>query len=241
MHLFYKRSSAPFKTSIKHWVIGSFLFVLFEACYYCAFYFASALKVDLITYIWPTIVIVLNKTQGSKRSLYFASAIGFLGVFLIFNPSIEFNKNEITGCILALIGALSWSIYVLYHVKNNHLPSEMVTVYCFFAGLITLFSHFFFENLYLPEMGEWVLIGILGFGISGSAYILWDIGIKKGSVNFLSICSYFTPLFSVGFLIIFAGEQMNLRVIISGILILISTLLAQKQIKQKVDVQGIVD
>jgi drug/metabolite transporter (DMT)-like permease len=52
--------------------------------------------------------------------------------------------------------------------------------------------------------GDWVawaaLIG-LGVGPVGAAFLLWDIGMKRGNVSLLGVLSYASPVISTGLLV----------------------------------------
>jgi len=78
----------------------------------------------------------------------------------------------------------------------------MVGLYSAFGFLITLSSHLTFEETVIPTGIELLTITFMGIATYGTAFALWDYGVKKGNLKLLSILSYGTPIVSVGLLVI---------------------------------------
>ena len=47
----------------------------------------------------------------------------------------------------------------------------------------------------------WLALIGLGLGPVGAAFLLWDIGMKRGSVPLLGVLSYASPIISTGLLV----------------------------------------
>ncbi len=73
---------------------------------------------------------------------------------------------------------------------------------------------------------------LMCFGIAGAAYLLWDVAIKKGQIEFLSICSYFTPLFSIAFLYLFQSVSFTWSILVSTTLVLTSAITAYLRMRR---------
>jgi drug/metabolite transporter (DMT)-like permease len=220
----------------KHWFWGALFFTGSEVSYYTAFYFAPPVQIDLINYLWPIMVIVFNFVRYRKKDKYLvlSALVGFLGVYSIFAPQMELFhlfSREGFGYLLALLGAVFWACYILYHKNHGHLPNEMVGIYAFMGGCFCFFMHTALEPHYFPNPFEMSMLILMCFGIAGTAYLLWDIAIKKGQIEFLSICSYFTPLCSIFFLYFFQNVAFTWSIVVSTTLILTSAITAYLRLR----------
>src|SRR5262249_19643390 len=59
-----------------------------------------------------------------------------------------------------------------------------------------------FESVTLPaDVHTWLALAALGLGPVGPAFLLWDIGMKRGNVALLGVLSYASPILSTLLLI----------------------------------------
>ena len=58
-----------------------------------------------------------------------------------------------------------------------------------------------FEAWVPPDTLSWLALVGLGLGPVGAAFLLWDIGMKGGSVPLLGVLSYASPILSTALLV----------------------------------------
>jgi drug/metabolite transporter (DMT)-like permease len=80
--------------------------------------------------------------------------------------------------------------------------SESIAVACFLAAGLALACSLAFEPEAAPPKGRaWLALVCLGLGPTGVAFVLWDVGMKKGNVPLLGVLSYAVPILSTLLLI----------------------------------------
>ncbi len=70
---------------------------------------------------------------------------------------------------------------------------------------------------------HWGLLLFLGSCITGTSFALWDYGVKKGNVRLLGVLSYFTPIWSILFLVMRNRAEFSLYLIVSTLLVVIGS------------------
>jgi drug/metabolite transporter (DMT)-like permease len=107
------------------------------------------------------------------------------------------------GFALAFASALVWASYSVMSRLVAAVPSESLALPCLATSLLALICSLLFETWTLPQGAmQWgALIG-LGLGPVGTAFLLWDIGMKQGNVAYLGVLGYFTTIISTGLLIL---------------------------------------
>lgn len=209
------------------WVVGVLGIFGQQSLYMLAFKYAPAVEADLIIYTWPIMVVLfshfLKKKKNFKRTLI-ATLLGFFGVSLMFlsdsQPEAQFTWRLILGYGLAFLCALVWSLYTVISRGFKKAPSEIVGFYGLIGSVIALFLHVIVETSTMPTFNEWFVLLFMGFGTTGTAYYLWDRGIKKGNFQLLSILSYTNPILSIFWLFVFGLGELHPIIGLSALMII---------------------
>jgi drug/metabolite transporter (DMT)-like permease len=78
-----------------------------------------------------------------------------------------------------------------------------VTVFCLATAALSAVLHLMLEETAWPiGAGGWAATILLGLGPVGLAFYVWDIGVKRGDIQFLGVASYAAPLLSTLALVI---------------------------------------
>ncbi len=197
------------------WVIGMLGFVGNDALFIAAFKHAPAAQADLINYLWPIFIVVFSSLLPSEKfsiKYIIAAIFGFMGTFVVITNGgslKNFHSEYWLGYLFAFLEAVVWSVYTIVsrHYKNT--PSAMIGMYCGCSLIVSVVTHFCFEPTIMPNTNELIVMILLGLTAQGSAYYLWDYGIKKGNFRLLSILSYANPIISVGLLIMMGKSQLT--------------------------------
>ena len=105
------------------------------------------------------------------------------------------------GFALAFACALVWSSYSVASRLFAHVPSESIAVACLATSALAFVSSLAFETWTPPDTLSWLALVGLGLGPVGAAFLLWDIGMKGGSVPLLGVLSYASPILSTVLLV----------------------------------------
>lgn len=197
-----------------------------QILYIFSFKYAPPVEADLIIYTWPILVVLfsqfIKKRKNFRRTLL-AACLGFGGVFLLFfaepSESSAFASVTLLGYALAFLCALVWSLYTIIS-KTFKCPSEIVGFYGLFGSVICAGLHVTLEETVMPNPLQWLVLCLMGIGITGLAYYLWDKGIKKGNFQLLSILSYTNPILSISWLALFGLGQVHLIILLSACMII---------------------
>lgn len=169
--------------------------------YFTAFRMAPMAETGLIAYLWPLIIVLMSGLlPGEKlKPLHILGAlVAFAGAALIvWRGGGAMDANALPGFGLAFVFALTWASYSVLSRCLGDVPTESVTVFCLAAALLSAFAHLIWEVTLLPQSAlGWMSVLALGIGPVGLAFFTWDIGMKRGDIQFLGVASYAAPLLS---------------------------------------------
>lgn len=235
-----ENKAAFFNFQKKDLLITAAIIVVNQVFYYSAFRYAPAAEVDLINYLWPTLLILFSSLLPSEKicpSYLLACALCIFGLYTLLSPDDgqTFSNENIMGYFFALGAAISWALYSLYTRYGSSSSSvNCISWACGPAALACLFVHLTFETFVVPNLFESLLILLLGIFQIGLAFYFWENGLKKGSVKFLGLSSYSIPVFSVLLLVLFGKTDFEPRMVSATITISLSPLipLAAEKVKE---------
>ncbi|MGA8165199.1 MAG: EamA family transporter [Waddliaceae bacterium] len=211
-------------------LIASAALIANQMFYYSAFRHSPAAQVDLINYLWPTLLILFSSFLPNEKwsSSYLIACIFCLfGVYTLLSPgeSQNLSSNHLLGYFLAFGAAVTWALYSLYsRYRGSSNSASCISWACGPAALVSLLMHLYFETFVFPNQYEIALILILGVFQMGLAFYFWERGLKKGCVKSLGLSSYSIPVFSVLLLVLFGKTDFEPRMITAAHIISLSPL-----------------
>ncbi len=185
------------------WLVGVIGIYGNDLTYIAAFKYAPPAHVDLINYLWPIFVILGSGLLPSEKFTYrhlLAGLLGLTGFYILLSSGTtiaDFQWGYLKGYLLALLDALIWAVYTLIARHYGKTPMEMIGMYCGIGALLSAITHFQFEPTVIPSFKQGLIIIIIGLSTSGTAYFLWDYGIKYGNFKLLNCLSYGNPIISI--------------------------------------------
>jgi drug/metabolite transporter (DMT)-like permease len=206
-----------------YWFIGILGIYGNDILYLSASKLAPISHIGLISYLWPIFVITLSTVILKKIVIneVVAVILGFLAIYNLSN-GVNIDFSFIAGYTLAILGAFVWALYIIFSRKYNNAPPEMIGLFCGVGAVFSLFTHLNFEMFVMPNTKEFLSLLMLGIFNQGIAYILWDVGVKKGNFKLLTILSYGNPLI-VTFILLASNEvQYSHNIIISTLLMVLA-------------------
>lgn len=191
-------------------------------------------QVNLLNYLWPIWIVLLSLAlldEKPRAGLFAGAVLGFGGVAVcrgldgLLAPPADLRPHA-----LALVGGFLWALYCVL-LRRWRVPEDRGGTAFHFtacaamaAGLAAAQGEWAALGSVPVEAWFWVLFG--GVGPVGLAYHWWEIGIKRGSVHFLSLLAYFIPVGSSLLIGLFFSASMNAGLVPAALLIALGACLA---------------
>ncbi|KOV80643.1 multidrug transporter [Nocardia sp. NRRL S-836] len=160
--------------------------------------------------------------------------LGFAGVLLIFAPWQQANSIASWGAVLCLVGAASYAIGYSYAgrylVNTGASSTQLAAMQLTTAmGMLVLAMPFGgLQPLHLHWVGVAAVI-VLGVAGTGVAFILNYRVIADEGATTATTVGYLLPVVSVLLGAIFLGEQLNARVVIGMVVVLMGVALTRRR------------
>ena len=217
----------------KAWALGLFGLFFYHAIYFSAMKLAPPAEASLIAYLWPLLIVLMSALLPGERltARHLAgAALGFGGVVVLgLGKGISgFEPKYVAGYILAFVSAFVWSSYSVLSRRMAHVPTEAVVGFCLATAALAGAVHLANEVTVSPTPMQWAAILALGLGPTGTAFFLWDIGMKRGDIRFLGVASYATPVISTLALIVAGKAAFTLALALACGLIVVGGAIARR-------------
>ena len=209
--------------SLRVYAFGTLGLFGYHFLYFTAFRIAPTAETGLIAYLWPLFIVLFSSLLPQERvtRLHIAGAlIAMCGAALIvLRGGVDLGGTPALGLALAFGCALTWAAYSVLSRGLGAVPTESVTVFCLATAALSLVAHVTLETSVMPSATAWLSIAALGIGPVGLAFFTWDIGMKRGDIQFLGVASYAAPLLSTVALILAGVTPFTTTIALAAILI----------------------
>lgn len=200
------------------------------ALYYAALKTAAPAEANLIHYLWPLLIVLFAALLpgGRLRPRHVVGALlGLAATALLVSGGLGDGRGLSLGHLLAVLGAIVWASYSVLSRRFADVPSESLSLTLLGCAIPAFACHFAFETtLWSLTPAEWTGAIGLGLGPIGVAFVLWDVGMKKGDVALLGTASYAAPVLSTLILVFFGYAQANWALAASCTLIVAGAVIA---------------
>ena len=177
----------------------------YHALYFAALRLAAPFDAEaeagLIAYLWPLLIVLLSGLLPGERlragHVLGAAVAGTGAALILARGGVSADRGALPACGLALLCAVTWSVYSVGSRRLGAVPTAAVAVTCTASALLSLALHLALEETVWPnDASGWAALAVLGAGPVGAAFFLWDIGVKRGDIQLLGTASYAAPLLS---------------------------------------------
>lgn len=171
----------------------------YHALYFAALGLAPAADANLINYLWPLLIVVLSATllHLPLRPRHLVGVVlAAAGCIVLLGGRAAFPPGAWAGYGLAALSALTWALYSVLARRLAAVPSEAVLGFCAATALLAALVHVLFERTVWPTPSSLGAAMLMGLGPVGAAFLLWDIGMKRGDPRRLGIFAFATPVLS---------------------------------------------
>jgi drug/metabolite transporter (DMT)-like permease len=194
-------------------------------------------QVNLLNYLWPIWIVAFGAVLLSDRVRLAAAAAGaaagFAGIVIAGGPqTFSHPPTNILPHGMALSGGVLWALYSVL-LRKWRVSEESTGVAFQFTACAAMAA------VIATVRGEWgsaawgkgstlfwVLFG--GVGPTGLAYYWWEIGMKRGAVQFLAALAYLIPIGSSVLIGTLFSEAMNAGLLPGAALIGVGAYLAHR-------------
>jgi drug/metabolite transporter (DMT)-like permease len=220
------------------WLLGAGGLFGYQALYFAALQRAPPAEANLVNYLWPLLIVLLSAPLARERlgwTHLLGALLGFAGVALLaFGRGVSFGGAYLSGYLLALGCAFTWSLYSVLSRRFGETPSDAVAAVCAAAALLSLACHLVFEPTVWPVTpAAWFAVAALGVGPTGGAFYLWDHAVKHGDIRALGALSYAAPILSTALLILCGLAQPTSALLIAALLVTVGAVLASREMWQR--------
>jgi RarD protein len=207
-----------------------------------AYKFTTISNATLSYYFAPMFVVLLSpivlKDKLTPRKLL--AVIGaMIGLFLILNSqgtTSSISYNHIKGISYGLAAAALYASVMLFNNYIEDLSGFERTIIQLSASAIVLLPFVISRSqLHIDSSKSLIFILILGIVHTAVPYLLYFSALKDINVQSAAILSYLDPISALLFSAVFLHESMGIWQVGGGILILLSTFMAENSKSDKKD------
>lgn len=191
------------------WVIGVGGLFGFHFLYFLALQSAPPVEANLINYLWPLLIVLLAAALPEERleaGHVLGALAGLAGTVLLVTrgEGLSVDARFLPGYATALGSAVTWAVYSVLRRRFGGGTGDAVTGFCLGTAILATACHLSWETTVWPATPVgWGALLALGLGPVGSAFFLWDHGVRQGDIRALGALSYAAPVLST--LLLIAG------------------------------------
>jgi drug/metabolite transporter (DMT)-like permease len=206
------------------YAFGTIALFGYHFLYFSALRMAPAAEAGLIAYLWPLFIVLLSGLLPGEtltRLHIVGALLAFAGAALIvMRGAGGMTPEALPGLGLAFLCAVTWAVYSVLSRRLGDVPTATVAVFCLATAALSFGAHVLLEETIWPTSAlGWVSVLALGIGPVGIAFFTWDVGMKKGDIQFLGVASYAAPLLSTLALVIAGITEATPALIVAAALI----------------------
>lgn len=198
------------------WALGIAGLFGYHLLYFVGIQNAPPANANLINYLWPMLIVLfsalLPSDTGVGRLRWFhltGATLGLAGTALIvmgdglWDGSVHIRAEYAGGYLAAAGAALAWSGYSVLSRRFAHVSTDAVGAFCGGTALLAWVAHLALEATVWPGgIIAWLAVFGLGLGPVGTAFFVWDHGVKHGDLRVLGAAAYAAPLLSTMLLVV---------------------------------------
>jgi drug/metabolite transporter (DMT)-like permease len=188
--------------------LGIYGLFAYHALYFAALKLAPPAEAHLVNSLWALLIVLFSALlPGNRLRLAHVGGalLGLSAAGLLVWDKLGTGTGTATaplGFAFAFCCALVWSSYSVASRLVASVPSESVAVSCLASAGLAFVCSCLFETWVMPgDFVAWAALIGLGAGPVGAAFLLWDIGMKRGDVSLLGVLSYASPVLSTVLLV----------------------------------------
>lgn len=199
----------------------------------------QTLVVGLVNYLWPSLTVALSVPLLGRRArawlpLGLAAAVAGTALAVLGGGALAGADNAFwrTGrglfaLAMAAAAALSWGLYSNLARRWGDPERGAVPLFALATaaalGLLLLLRP---ENVVWSARGA-AEVAVMGIASLAGAYVLWDLGMRRGDHALLGVASYFVPVASTAVSAVYLGVRPGWNVLAGCALVVLGAWLSR--------------
>ena len=205
-----------------------------------ALHLIPAPQANLISYLWPVMIVVFGAAVGLFRPhlrQFTGVFLGFVGtVILVWDGRISMS---IIGIGLALLSGACWAAYCVFRLLWKGPAGYVLARGCAISTVLCASLHFLVERTVLPGIGALAAAAIAGIIPLGLGNFFWDEGFRRGDGELLAVMTYATPLCSALLLTTLGSASLTWNLLIGAVIIVSAGFLSHTDSSESIKPQVI--
>ncbi|MDH0894444.1 MULTISPECIES: aromatic amino acid DMT transporter YddG [unclassified Pseudomonas] len=204
-------------------VLGSLLFVAYELCLSLSLGFAhnrtQAIEISIINYLWPCFTIILAIVMNGQQArwpIIPGIALALTGIAWVVSGDQAISLPQTLANVssnplsygLAFAGAVIWGVYC--NVTKRYANGRNGVVLFFLLVATTLWLQYAFSDRQALSFSLPASLELLAAAAAmAGGYALWNVGVLRGNLTLMASASYFTPVLSALFAMVWLDTQLT--------------------------------
>jgi len=243
-----KKCFLMFKRNFWHLIVLGMIF--YSSSYIIQYFgvsYTTAINQTIISNTTTFFVVFLNFIlyRHKPTKIFVISMItGFFGVLLIMlDDNLQLSSATIIGDLLTLLAFFFWSLYIVFNRKisikeNPQFVTLSVFIWVCFLLVPLSFGFGMVEQIKLLSILDWSVIAYLGIICSGVATLFYTIALSNEEIpsENLALIGFLIPVVGIFTSFLVLDEEINWRIIVGCIIVIISVFMIESKKKEKLDV-----
>jgi drug/metabolite transporter (DMT)-like permease len=195
-----------------------------------ATHYIPAAEANLISYLWPVMIVGLGALLGLFRlrpRQLAGLVLGFGGaVILMGGGALALSP---AGLGLALSSGVSWALYCVFRLKWKSASGPVLARGCAISTLLCAAMHLLCEPTVVPSLGGIAAAAAVGIVPLAFGNLVWDQGFRRGDSQLLAVMAYATPLCSALLLALLGLELFTWSLLTGAVVIVFAGVLSRAE------------
>lgn len=208
---------AELRQPVAAWTHGVGGLFLYHALFFAALNRAPAAAVNLINYLWPLLIVllsgaVLGLRLGRWHWIGTGLALAGCAALLGGGGGMFGAPGAGLGYVLAAGAAVTWAVYSVLSRRFAAVPLGAMAGFCAATAVLAGLLSGATEPFIMPDGIGLAMVALMGLGPLGIAFVLWDVGMKRGDPRLLGTLAFATPVLST--VLLGAGGMVTLSPVV---------------------------
>jgi drug/metabolite transporter (DMT)-like permease len=199
-----------------------------DACFILATHRIPAAQANLISYLWPVMIVVFGAVIGLFRlrlRQFFGLVLGFSGAaILLWDGRVSMSVG---GIGLALLSGACWAAYCIFRLTWKHPAGNLLARGSAIAAMICILLHVLLEPTVIPSPGAFAATAVAGMIPLALGNYVWDEGFRRGDGHLLAVMAYATPLCSALLLASLGAALLTWNLLAGAVVIVLAGFLSR--------------
>jgi drug/metabolite transporter (DMT)-like permease len=191
-----------------------------NAFHILATHYIPAAEANLISYLWPVMIVGFGVLLGlfRMRARQLAGlGFGFAGAAILMGGGAL--SLSLAGLGLGLASGASWALYCVFRLLWKSASGAVLGRGCALSAVLCAVLHVALEPTVLPSIGGIGAAAAVGIVPLAFGNLVWDQGFRRGDSQLLAVMAYATPLCSALLLALLGLERCSVSLLIGAVVI----------------------